>query len=85
MGGGIEEKGADTDPGKCPRGKFWKKILGEIPERERIGVSGKKLLIKSCGMCKLTIHFFLGQNSPEFGFIYHKSNGEDGEGEEYQW
>lgn len=46
MGGGIEEKGADTDPGKCPRGKFWKKILGEIPERERIGVSGKKLLIK---------------------------------------
>lgn len=58
MGDGREEKGTDTAPGKlCQRGKFWNKILGEITERERVGVSDKDLLVKQYGTHKLTIIF----------------------------
>lgn len=47
MRGGKEEKGTDTAPGIwCQRGRFWNKILEEITERERIGVSDKELLVK---------------------------------------
>lgn len=80
----MEEKGTDTDPGKlCQRGQFWKKILREIPEREGVGVNGKELPIKQCETQKLTI-LFLGQKKAEVCLICHKSNGEDGEGEECQ-